>query len=219
MFGVFLLAAITLVPSGHVNDFAGMISPAAVQTLEGKLVQFEKDTGNEIAVVTIPSLGSDQTIETYAEELFRKWGIGKEKEGNGVLLLISRDDREMRIEVGYGLEPVITDIESGHIISDVLVPAFQAGKYDEGVVAATQRIMDDIGRGGSPPERKPPFPWQEIIYIIIILTIIFINIRRKRQGKSVILPIFFGGGRGGKGGGFGGFGGGSSGGGGASGRW
>jgi uncharacterized protein len=216
-----LLALAALIsPLGHVTDTAQMFRAETRANLEQTLASFEKETGNEIAVATIPSLGADHTIETYANELFVKWGIGKAKEDNGILLLISRDDREARIEVGYGFEPVITDIEASHIISDTLVPAFQAGDYDAGVEAAVTRIMDDIGRGEPPPEPRQPFPWAEVIYLIIILIIIFINIRRKRQGKGAIFPIFIGGGRGGRGGGgFGGFGGGSSGGGGASGKW
>src|SRR3989338_4574107 len=119
-------------PSGFINDFAGILKPETVSFLNQKLEQFSTDTGNEIVVVTILRL-KDETIETYAEKLFQEWGIGKEKGDNGLLLLVSRDDREMRIEVGYGLEPIITDIESGHIIRDVLTPAFKAGDYDAGV--------------------------------------------------------------------------------------
>ena len=218
LIGIPLYALISL--TGHISDTANMLRPETVASLEQTLVQFEQTTGNEIAVVTITSLGADQTIETYAVELFQKWGIGKAKEDNGLLLLISRDDREMRIEVGYGLEPIITDIESAGIIRDVLTPAFQEERYDEGVQAAINRIMSDIETEEPPPRSKKPFPWVDIVYLAIILIVIFINIRRKRQGKSTVFPIFFGGGRGGKGGGrFGGFGGGMSGGGGASGRW
>src|SRR5581483_849553 len=127
-----LIAVSSLNPTGFVNDFAHMLQPATVSSLEQNLETFEKQTGNEISVVTIDTHGNDETIETYAVKLFEKWGIGKEKSDNGILLLISHDDREARIEVGYGLEPVVTDIESAHIISDVLVPAFQRGDYDAG---------------------------------------------------------------------------------------
>jgi uncharacterized protein len=149
MFGALLLAAL-ISPLGHVTDTAGMLSPAAIVELETTLRSFEEETGAEIAVATIPSLGASHTIETYAAELFQEWGIGKEKEDNGILLLIARDDREMRIEVGYGLEGAVPDIEAGRIISEVLVPAFQAGDYDRGVAAAVARLADDI-RNGAPP--------------------------------------------------------------------
>src|SRR3989344_4385276 len=106
------LALATLNPIGHANDFAQILQPETVTSLEQTLADFEARTGSEIAIVTIDTHGLDETIETYAEKLFQQWGIGKEKQDNGLLLLIARDDREMRIEVGYGLEPIITDIES-----------------------------------------------------------------------------------------------------------
>ena len=98
-----LIAVTTLIPSGHVNDFAHLLQPETISQLETTLREFETSTGHEISVVTIDTHGDDETIETYAEKLFQQWGIGKEKEDNGLLLLISHDDREMRIEVGYGL--------------------------------------------------------------------------------------------------------------------
>lgn len=219
MFGALVLAAL-ISPLGFVTDTAQLLRPETIARLEQTLTAFKQETGHEVAIATIPALGSSHTIETYAVELFEEWGIGKEEEDDGLLLLIARDDREMRIEVGYGLEGAVPDIEAGRIISEVLAPAFQAGEYDAGVEAAIERIMTDIRNGAPISEPRHPFPWADIVYLVVILIIIFINIRRKWQGKSMILPIFFGGGRGDKGGGgFGGFGGGSSGGGGASGRW
>ncbi len=214
-----LLLALTLIPVGHVNDFAQILHPETISQLETMLVEFESTTGNEIAVVTIPTHGSDETIESYAVELFEKWGIGKEQEDNGILLLIARDDREVRIEVGYGLEPEVTDIESAAIIRESIVPAFRAGDYNKGVKDAVAKIIESI-ESSAQPEFASPFPWEDVVWLVIILIIIFINIRRKRQGKRAIFPIFIGSGRGGgKEGGFGGFGGGMSGGGGASGKW
>lgn len=142
-------------PVGFVNDFAGMLSPQTVTELNATLTTFEQETGHEIAVATIPTHGTDETIETYANALFEEWGIGKEKADNGLLLLIARDDREMRIEVGYGLEGAVPDIEAGRIISDVLTPAFQQGQYDEGVLNAVDRLIEDI-RNGAPTEPVNP---------------------------------------------------------------
>src|SRR3989344_1784452 len=139
-------------PSGFVNDFAGILKPETISTLNQKLDQFSKDTGNEISVVTIEKLG-DETIETYAEKLFQEWGIGKEKEDNGLLLLISEEDREMRIEVGYGLEPLVTDIDSGRIIREVLTPSFQAGDYDGGMSQAVSNIVGLIIGEQMPPSQ------------------------------------------------------------------
>jgi uncharacterized protein len=133
-------------PTGFVNDFGGMLSPAVAATLNTELTDFSAKTTSEITVVTIPTHGTDETIETYATALFDEWKIGKEKKDNGVLLLIARDDHEMRIEVGYGLEPVITDSESGRIIRNILKPAFQAEDYDAGVTAATHALELDAAK-------------------------------------------------------------------------
>jgi len=164
-------------PSGFVNDFAGILKPETISTLNQKLEQFSKDTGNEISVVTITKLG-DETIETFAEKLFQEWGIGKAKADNGVLLLISLEDREMRIEVGYGLEPLVTDIDSGKIIREILTPAFQAGDYDGGVSRAVDTISGLIGGEKMPPSsnsiqnnwsRYFPYAIFAFIYLAAIL--------------------------------------------------
>lgn len=160
-------------PTGHINDFAGLLSPQVRSELETQLADLKTQTGSEVAVVTIPSLGNDETIETYAEKLFQEWGIGKEKEDNGLLLLISRDDRKIRIEIGYGLEPVITDIESAHIISDLISPAFKAGDYDKGTTQAIARISQDI-QVGSPPEVKShDVPFAPFLGQFLYITIFF----------------------------------------------
>ncbi len=181
------------------SDFASLLRPETVASLEQGLSQFAKATGNEISVVTITTYGSDETIETYAEKLFQEWGIGKEKEDNGLLLLIAKDDREMRIEVGYGLEPVITDIESGRIIREVLTPAFQAGDYDGGVEAAVTRIIDDIGRGEAPPESpQDSFNLTSLIYTAFFFLIFLSSILARSKSwwaggiiGAVIGFIFF----------------------------
>lgn len=132
------------VPRGFVNDFAGMLAPSEIEEFESKLTVYEQSSGNAIVVATISTLDGDP-IEDYAVQLFEEWGIGKVKEDNGVLILIVRDDRAVRIEVGYGLEPELTDAESAAIIRNVLVPAFQSAKYGEGVIAATDAVISAIG--------------------------------------------------------------------------
>lgn len=127
-------------PVGYVNDFAGLLTPDQKNALEQQLIDFQKETSNEISVVTIVSLG-DETIENYAVELFKEWGIGAVRRDNGVLLLIARDDRKIRIEVGYGLEGALTDATSGSIIRDIISPAFKVGDYNLGIVEGTQAIM------------------------------------------------------------------------------
>ncbi len=127
-------------PTGFVNDFAGMLTAEQKQSLETKTGNFEKDTGNELSVVTIPDLGGD-TIENFAVKLFQDWGIGKKNKDNGILLLVARDDRQMRIEVGYGLEGVLTDAQSFWLTQNVLRPAFQKGDYYGGISGGVDGII------------------------------------------------------------------------------
>jgi len=123
-----------------IYDFAHMMSDGARTQLDAKLVQFEKDTSNQISVVTIDSLKGD-TIENFSVKLFEEWGIGKKDKDNGVLLLIASQDHQMRIEVGYGLEGALTDAQSYWIIQNILRPAFQAGNYDQGISDAIDKII------------------------------------------------------------------------------
>ncbi len=131
-------------PRGFVNDFAGMLAPADVEGLEAKLATFERNTGDELAVVTVPTLGGD-TVENFTVKLFEEWKIGKEGKDNGILLLVARDEREVRIEVGYGLEGFLTDAQSHWIIERVVVPAFREGKFSLGLDGAVDRIIAAIG--------------------------------------------------------------------------
>jgi len=140
-------------PAGFVNDYAQMMSEAARQNLEQKLVQFEKDTSNEISIVTIESLEGD-TIENFAEKLFKEWGIGKEDKDNGVLILVAKNDRQMRIEVGYGLEGALTDAQSYWIIQNVMRPAFQNNDYDGGITGATDNVIAAT-KGEYVPSEEP----------------------------------------------------------------
>lgn len=127
-------------PAGFVNDYAGMINTSDESALEKKLVDFEAESSNEIVVVTIPSLEGD-TIENFAVELFEEWRIGKTDNDNGVLILVSRDDRKMRIEVGYGLEGALTDSQSYWIIDDIIKPAFREENYYQGIDEAVDKII------------------------------------------------------------------------------
>ncbi len=137
-------------PTSFVNDFAGILTAEQKQSLETKISGFEKDTSNELSVVTVPNLGGD-TIENFAVKLFEDWKIGKNKKDNGVLLLIARDDRQMRIEVGYGLEGALTDAQSFWIIQNVLKPAFQKGDYYGGINGGVDSIIS-ITKGEFKPD-------------------------------------------------------------------
>jgi len=126
-------------PGGFVNDFANVFSVDQKRELETKLSGLEKQTSAEISVVTINSLGGE-TVETFAVKLFEEWGIGKAKTDNGLLILVATDDREARIEVGYGLEPVVTDAASSVIMRNIMIPAFKNGDYFGGVNGAIDTL-------------------------------------------------------------------------------
>jgi uncharacterized protein len=134
---------------GYVNDYAGLLSPAAKTQLDARLTQLEKDTTAEVAVVTVKSLEGD-SVDDYAVRLFEKWKIGKKGKDNGVLFLVALDDRKMRIEVGYGLEPVITDGRAGRIRDNDVIPRFKQGDYEGGILAGVDSIEKYV-RDGTPP--------------------------------------------------------------------
>lgn len=140
-------------PRGFVNDFAGMLQPQEKAQLEQKISAFASSTSNEIAVVTIPTLGGD-TVENFAVKLFEEWKIGKTKKDNGILLLIARDEHKIRIEVGYGLEGALTDAQSYWIIKNELTPNFKVGNYYVGIDAATDKIIDAT-KGEYVPSSSP----------------------------------------------------------------
>ncbi len=155
-------------PTGFVNDYAGMFSESEAQTLENKLTQFEKDSSNEIAVAIIPDLDGD-TIENFAVELFADWRIGKAKNDNGVLILVAKDDRQMRIEVGYGLEGALTDAQSWWIIDDIMKPAFQKEEYYKGIDQAVDKIIlatkgEYLPSASPESEESKGFPWEFIFW-------------------------------------------------------
>lgn len=145
-------------PVGYVNDFAGLYSESFRTTLEQKLASFESSNSAEVTVVTVDTLG-DSTIEDYASKLFEDWKIGKAIKDNGVLLLIAEKEHDVRIEVGYGLEPVVTDARAGRIIRNDIIPEFKAGNYEAGTEKGVATLLSYI-RGESVPEvSKPTQDW------------------------------------------------------------
>ena len=126
--------------TGRVVDDAGLIDPVAETALVRKLEAFEQKSTDQIVVATVPGLGGE-AIEPYANRLFRAWRLGQGGEDNGILLLVARDDRKMRIEVGYGLEGTLTDLHSRLIIENTMVPAFRAGDFAAGISGAVDDII------------------------------------------------------------------------------
>jgi uncharacterized protein len=142
--------------TGRVNDTANLIPADQRQRIEAQLAQFEKQTGDQVAVLTVDSLDGE-AIEDYANKVGRAWALGQKGKDNGVLLLVSKGDRKMRIEVGYGLEPVLTDLQTKVIQDQVIIPYFKKGDFGGGIEAGINAILSTInGKPVQPaPEAQP----------------------------------------------------------------
>jgi uncharacterized protein len=207
-------AAPTFPPlTGRVVDDAGILSSDTQQKLTNLLAQQEKQTGDQVVVATLKSL-QGYPIEDYGYQLGRAWGIGQKNKNNGALIIVAPQEHRVRIEVGYGLEGVLTDAQSKVIIDEVMTPAFKQGDFDAGVYNGTLAVLHAIG--GAKLDTSPlPVQTQDdsgrqgfhipIFLIIILLWIVF---------GRFLWPLFFLGGLGGFGGRRGGWGGGGFGGGG-----
>lgn len=154
-------------PTGFVSDYAGLMSESARTSLENNLSEFQKSTTTEISVVTINSLQED-TIENFAVKLFEEWGIGRADVDNGVLFLIAKDDRQFRIEVGYGLEGALTDIQARRILDDVARPKFQAGDYDGGITDAVAEIEKAVKGEEFAGKYEPETTMTDALIIVIM---------------------------------------------------
>jgi uncharacterized protein len=225
-------------PTGYINDFAGVLSPATKQNLEALITQIDRQANAQIAVVTIKTLDSDQTIEEFATELEDKWGVGN-KDDRGVLMVLVMNPRRGRIEVGYGLEGILNDAKVGDI-GRSMVPAATKGDYDTAVSLGVRQIANIIAQdaGVTLTPSTHQYHRQTVSQPIqlsmtqlvmgggVILLILFVLARTGNIGLIFFLlgNLMGGGGGGGfgggrgrdDGGGFGGFGGGRSGGGGAT---
>lgn len=148
---IFFLSAICFgadVPflTGHVNDNAGILSKEMRQTITESLKVHEQKTGNQIAVLTIPSLEGD-SIEDYAVNVFNTWKLGQKGKDNGILVIVAPNDRRMRIEVGYGLEGTLPDGLAGSIIRNIMTPHFKTGNYNDGIQAGIKAIIEVLEGG------------------------------------------------------------------------
>ena len=222
---------------GRVNDLAGLLDPGARGALEARMADYERRTGHQFALLTVPSLEGDP-IEDFGIRVVEAWQLGDAQRDDGLLLLIAQAERRVRIEVGYGLEGAIPDALASRVIRNVLAPAFREGKPAEGIAASLELLMGAAAGEavGVPraPGRTRRGPAGTSLFLLTMLAFAALSLggggRRRRMGMGGIAgPILIGGalggalGRGGGmgggfGGGFGGLGGGF-GGGGASGGW
>jgi uncharacterized protein len=141
--------------AGHVNDTAGLLPQGDKDRLEGKLVELEKATGAQVAVLTVPSLDGE-VLEEYALRVAETWKLGRKDVDDGVLFLIARDDRKMRLEVGYGLEPRLTDALTKRILDNLVRPHFKSGNFAGGIEAGVDAIAGTIQGQDVVPAEAPP---------------------------------------------------------------
>lgn len=252
----FLLAALALATpvtaqtfpklTGRVVDTAGLLSPEQVQQLTRLSAETETASSRQLVVATIPDL-QGYAIEDYGYRLGRDWGIGQKDANNGIILLVAPKERKVRIEVGYGLEPIMTDALSSVIVNQTILPRFRAGDMAGGIVAGAQAIAEQLKLPLEAAEKRAQAAatkrtarkdtvgdWMVagfwiMVVVFIVLPMLFAR-GRGRSYRGGVAPVVIwgpgwgGGGGGGSswgggdGGGFGG-GGGSFGGGGASGSW
>jgi uncharacterized protein len=234
-----------LQPTGYVNDFSNTLDATSKQTLEDYCANLERVTGVQMAIVLVNTLDGEP-VEDVANRLYRQWGIGKKGKDEGILILLAVKDRKSRAEIGYGIEPIISDGAAGGILRQIR-PILQQGNYGGALLAAAQQMGTVIAQskgvelGGAEPirvtgrqPRQPSIPFPLILLGLFFLLWLLGRGGRGGSGTGFLTGMILGnmmggrgggwggggfGGGGGGGGGFGGFGGGDSGGGGASGGW
>ncbi|WP_312784046.1 TPM domain-containing protein [Brevundimonas sp.] len=185
--------------TGRVVDDAQLLTPEQEQALTGKLTMLEQQTGDQLVVVTLPSL-QDQEIEDFGYQLGRHWGIGQKENDGGALLIVAPNERKVRIEVGYGLEGVLTDAYSSLIIRKDILPAFRNGDYAAGIIAGADAIIAQLtadpaeaqaraaeAKSAASEREKPILP---ALIIFLIFFFLFISLimaaagGKRRRGKN-----------------------------------
>jgi uncharacterized protein len=223
-------------PTQWVTDTANFLSPETVRTLNDRLRQYQEKTGHQVIVYIAPTTG-DTPIEDWAVRAFAKWKVGRKGLDDGLALFIMPQDRRMRIEVGYGLEPIVPDATASRVINEVMAPRIRAGQHDQAVTAAIDSLTKVIDRqpGAFPlptPRTQPNSArgLETIVWGFLGILLLGLLVTRPRLALFFLVSIlsrgrgggggygYGGGGYGWGGGGFGGMGG-RSGGGGASGSW
>lgn len=181
-------------PAGFVNDFANVLSVQDKQAIETKLLSLKQTTNAEVSVVTITALGNNETIETYATKLFQEWGIGVKGKDNGLLILVAPNDRQARIEVGYGMEGNITDIQAGIIMRNVMTPAFKENNFAKGINDAVDAVVAVITKspeaaqylkdGGTANSGGGIDFNSNTFYFFVFIFVMVVNVFAKILGKT-----------------------------------
>jgi len=155
--------------TGRVVDDAGLLAAGAKQELDQELRQHEQETGNQVVVVTLPSL-LGYPIEDYGYQLGRHWGIGQDEHDNGVLLIVAPKEHKVRIEVGYGLEGTLTDARSSEIIQRIILPRFRDNDYPDGILRGTRAILSTLEGTYRPPASPSPHIPAYLIGMFVLMT-------------------------------------------------
>lgn len=217
-------------PRRYFNDEAGVVSPEVAARLNQQLEQYERETSNQIVVAVFPKMASQSSIEDYTVRVAEAWRVGQKVRSNGAILFVFMAERKVYIQVGYGLEGVLTDFRCRQIIDNDITPFFKEGNYAAGLIQGVRALMaaakgEYKGTGRTAAEGQGQAPEETSIWTVLafffFFWLLYMLLRRggppSNSGSGRQGPIFYGGGWGGggfSGGGGGGFGGGGFGGGG-----
>lgn len=172
--------------TARVTDQTATLSREQVATLEGKLQRFEAAKGSQLAVLIVPTTG-DEPIEQYALRVVEQWKLGRKNVDDGALLIVAKNDRSLRIEVGYGLEGALNDATAKRIISEIIVPRFQQGDFHGGIDAGIERMIGVVGGEPLPaPERgsgEMAGEFSQLIPIVLMLVFVLGGVLRAVLGR------------------------------------
>ncbi len=183
---------------GRVNDYAGLISPQTRSYLDNELAALEESDSTQAVILTVPSL-EGESLEEFSINVVDAWKLGQKGRDNGILLLVAKSDRKVRIEVGRGLEGSLTDLIAGRIVDNVILPEFRAGNFDQGFLKGSEAIVAVVkgeykGTGALPGERSAAHKTGNLLIpiVIAILIVAFLGARRRLMGGiggAIALPL------------------------------
>jgi uncharacterized protein len=177
----------------RVTDLTSTLAPADAQALVAKLAAWEQQTGNQLAVLIVPTT-KPEPIEAYAIRVADAWKIGRKGQDNGALLLVAKDDKKLRIEVGYGLEGALTDATSRRIIAETIAPFLRQNQFAQGINAGVDQIISVVTKGepmAAKPAAKPQarsgggFPIEMLLIIVFVVVPVMGSILRRIFGKAL----------------------------------
>ena len=190
------VAAALEVPAlkGRVNDYGGMLPPEAETRIEALLKDLEEKDSTQVVVLTVPSLDAD-SLEDFSMRVAERWKIGRKGLDNGAIMVIARDDRKVRIEVGYGLEGRLTDLTAGRIIRDRIVPEFRSGRFDQGVlngvVALTEVVRGEYQAPAQPPIGPAASGVEDLIPFVLVFIFLVFMLGRVSRPLGTVAGGFF----------------------------